>query len=211
MILILMVLSACGPSFPVQDSYPRQTKGDSPFGKEGFVQRGVASWYGPGFHGQQTANGETYDMYALTAAHKQLPFDSRIRVTNLDNGEQVIVRINDRGPFRKQRILDLSFAGAQELDIVDPGTARVRIEKVGTSREKSYSLQLGSFTSEENARHVRRKARELGLSRSRVSEAELRGTSYYRVLVGRFASRSEAESARARVSSHFPESFILAD
>ncbi|MEF8822934.1 MAG: septal ring lytic transglycosylase RlpA family protein [Desulfohalobiaceae bacterium] len=211
MILILVVLSACGPTFPVQDSAPRERQGDSPFGKEGFVQRGVASWYGPGFHGQQTANGETYDMYALTAAHKQLPFDSRIRVTNLDNGEHVVVRINDRGPFRKQRVLDLSFAAAQELDIVDPGTARVRIEKIGASREKSYSLQLGSFTSEKNARHVQRKARELGLSRSRVSEAELRGQRYYRVLVGRFASRSEAETARARVSSYFPESFILAD
>jgi len=150
-------------------------------------------------------------MYALTAAHKQLPFDSRIRVTNLDNGEQLVVRINDRGPFRKQRILDLSFAAAQKLDIVDPGTARVRIEKIGTAREKSYSLQLGSFSRKENARKLRRKARESGLSGLRVSQAELLGQRFYRVLAGRFASRSEAQKARDRVSSRFPDSFILAD
>lgn len=211
MILIVVTLSACGPIFSVQDRAPREGQDDPSLAKKGFVQTGVASWYGPGFHGQQSANGETYDMYALTAAHKQLPFDSRVRVTNLDNGEQVVVRINDRGPFRKQRILDLSFAAAQELDIVDPGTARVRIEKIGVSRKKRYSLQLGSFSREENARQLQRKARDLGLSRSRVNEAELRGERYYRVLAGRFASRSEAQKARDRVSSHFPESFILAD
>lgn len=211
MVLISVLLSACGPTFSVQDGAPRGKQGDSSFGKEGFDQIGVASWYGPGFHEQQTANGETYDMYAMTAAHKKLPFDSRVRVTNLDNGEQVVVRINDRGPFRKQRILDLSFAAAQELDIVDPGTARVRIETIGTSREKSYSLQLGSFTREENARQVRRKARELGLIPSRISEAKLQGQRYYRVLAGRFGSRSEAKTARDKISSHFPESFILAD
>ena len=97
----------------------------------GYVEEGVASWYGPGFHGRRTASGEVFDMYAYTAAHRTLPFGSVVRVTRLDTGARVTVRINDRGPFKKNRILDLSYAAARELDLVRTGTARVRIEVVG--------------------------------------------------------------------------------
>lgn len=88
---------------------------------------GIASWYGEDFHGKKTASGETYNMYDLTAAHRTLPLGSRVRVTNLDNGEEVVVIINDRGPFKKGRIIDLSYEAARRLDMIHEGTARVKL------------------------------------------------------------------------------------
>jgi rare lipoprotein A len=95
------------------------------------VQEGIASWYGPGFHGNRTANGEIYDQYELTAAHPSLPHGTRVMVTNLTNGRAIEVRINDRGPFVGGRAIDLSYAAAQAIHMVGPGTARVRIEVLG--------------------------------------------------------------------------------
>jgi len=94
------------------------------------VQRGYASWYGGKFHGRKTANGETYNMFAMTAAHRTLPFDTWVRVTNLENGKSVVVRINDRGPFKdkKRRIIDLSLGAAKELDMLETGVVEVRLE-----------------------------------------------------------------------------------
>ena len=97
-------------------------------GSGGTDLMGMASYYGQKYHGRKTANGETFDMHAMTAAHKTLPFETRIRVTNLNNGKQVEVRINDRGPFVKGRILDLSLGAAQKVDMIGSGTAPVRIE-----------------------------------------------------------------------------------
>ncbi len=94
-----------------------------------YDEKGVASWYGPGFHGKPTATGERFDMYALTAAHPTLPLNSRLHVTNLDNGKQIFVRLNDRGPFADKRIIDLSKASAQQLGIT--GLARVRVQYAG--------------------------------------------------------------------------------
>jgi rare lipoprotein A len=94
-------------------------------------EQGIASWYGKKFHGRRTASGERYDMHQLTAAHKTLPFGTRVRVTNLDNGRRVVVRINDRGPFIKGRIIDLSYAAARQVEMLEAGTARVRVEVVG--------------------------------------------------------------------------------
>jgi rare lipoprotein A len=98
------------------------------------IQEGIASFYADEFHGRKTANGEIYDMYAMTAAHQALPFNTRVSVTNLDNGKKVIVRINDRGPFVKGRIIDLSYGAAGKIGMVGPGTARVRLEvlEIGT-------------------------------------------------------------------------------
>ncbi len=92
------------------------------------VYYGMASYYGKDFHGKKTANGEIFNMYALTAAHKSLPFDTKVRVTNLQNNRSVVVRINDRGPFVKGRIIDLSYAAAQKIDMVAMGTVKVKIE-----------------------------------------------------------------------------------
>lgn len=99
-----------------------------------YRERGVASWYGTKFHGRPTANGETYDMFAMTAAHKTLPIPAYVKVTNLDNGRSVIVRVNDRGPFLHDRIIDLSYAAAKRLGYANKGTARVEVEAIDPHR-----------------------------------------------------------------------------
>ena len=110
---------------------------------------GVASWYGPGFHGRRTANGEVYDMHRLTAAHKTLPFDTRLEVRNLENGRSVLVRVNDRGPHVKRRILDVSYAAAQELGMMGSGITRVELRilryDVVTADSPRYTVQVGAF------------------------------------------------------------------
>ena len=107
-------------------------KADGKTAKAAFSQTGKASWYGPGFHGRKTANGERFDMNTLTAAHRTLPISSYVRVTNLANGKSVVVRINDRGPYHGNRVMDLSKAAAQELGFIRTGTAQVKIEQITT-------------------------------------------------------------------------------
>ena len=125
----------------------------------GRPQSGVASWYGPGFHGQPTSSGAIYDQHALTAAHQKLPLGTRARVTNLDNGKSVEVLVNDRGPFAKGRIIDLSYAAAREISMIGPGTARVRVDVVARpangASHVAYCVQVGSFGEEEKARALR--------------------------------------------------------
>lgn len=108
-----------------------------------YVEEGAASWYGPGFHGKLTANGEVYDQYAVTAAHRTLPMPSLVRVTNLENGRAIVVRINDRGPFARNRIIDLSKRSAQLLDMIDQGTARVRVEVLPEESRALKAAALG--------------------------------------------------------------------
>ena len=103
--------------------------------KVGYKQDGVASWYGPGFHGRKTASGEVYDMNEMTAAHSELPLNTLLKVTNLNNRRQVIVRVNDRGPFVGDRVIDMSFAAAQDLGMVTPGTVPVKLEVIGTTTQ----------------------------------------------------------------------------
>ncbi len=129
-------------------------------------QEGTASWYGGKFHGRKTANGEIFDTNKLTAAHRALPFNTMVKVTNLGNNRSVIVRVNDRGPFIQGRIIDLSRAAAERLDMVHTGTARVRVEvlssaSTGTAEPKPvpaadrrFIIQVGSFSVAANARHL---------------------------------------------------------
>lgn len=107
---------------------------------DGYVQEGIASWYGKKFHGHKTSNGEVYDMYKMTAAHKSLPLPSYARVTNLDNGRSVIVRVNDRGPFHGNRLIDLSWAAAKKLDFLDKGTARVEVASITVTQDGAMTL-----------------------------------------------------------------------
>lgn len=107
---------------------------------QGFVERGIASWYGTKFHGRRTSSGETYNMYAMTAAHKSLPLPTYVEVTNLDNGRRVIVKVNDRGPFHEGRIIDLSYAAAIKLGINDHGTGRVEIRAIDPDRPDAHRL-----------------------------------------------------------------------
>jgi rare lipoprotein A len=127
-----------------------------PRARQEAVEVGVASWYGEEFHGRPTSSREVFDMNDMTAAHRTLPFGTPVMVTNLDNGRSVVVRINDRGPFVRGRIIDLSYAAARVLGLVGPGTARVRLEAlrgVGepAARPATIWLQVGAFTVQENA------------------------------------------------------------
>ena len=162
----------------------------------GYEERGIASWYGPGFHGKRTANGEVYDMDTLTAAHKTLPFDLIVEVTNLDNGKKVRVRINDRGPFVRGRIIDLSRAGAKKIDMLGPGTARVRLRVVEgprpIERTGSFWVQVAAFRDRDNAREL-----EQDLKRHFSSVRIRSGEGLYRVGFGPFSKKKNADE-RAR-------------
>jgi rare lipoprotein A len=126
----------------------------------GYAETGLASWYGPEFHGKKTSSSEIFDMHDLTAAHRTLPFGTMVLVTNLENSQTVTVKINDRGPFVKDRIIDLSYAAARMLGMIGPGTAKVKIEVVGyasteeLSQTGDYILQLGSFINPGNAKKL---------------------------------------------------------
>lgn len=162
---------------------------------ENWSEQGVASWYGPGFDGKRTASGEVYDMEEMTAAHKRLPFGTRIRVHNLDNGLRTEVRINDRGPFVDNRIIDLSMAAAREIQMLGPGTARVRISVVELSAMMSCSMvQVGAFGDPANGRSAAQSFRERGLP-----VQVLAGTDgLTRVFLGPFDNLEQAERARDR-------------
>lgn len=182
----------------------------------GFVEEGVASWYGRDFHGKKTANGERYDMYAMTAAHKLLPFNTNLRVTNLANGKQIIVRVNDRGPFVGDRIIDLTHTGASRIGMIGPGTARVRLETVGDvpglmqdgDLSGSFYVQIGAFSSQENARRLSARMQQRGF-KARFYYAEL--VSFWRVQVGPWSTLSEAERMRQQLRSEFPGDFVVAE
>jgi peptidoglycan lytic transglycosylase len=163
--------------------------------ERGATEVGVASWYGPGFHGKATTSGEIYDQRDLTAAHPSLPLGTRVAVTNLDNGKQVEVRVNDRGPFAKSRVIDLSYAAARTLDMIGPGTARVRIEVLDGSAARfaplTYTVQVGSFGDRDNAARLKRMLEERfeGVYLSALDGSAGR---YYRVRIGRFARHDDA-------------------
>ena len=189
---------------------------------DGYVEEGVASWYGYGFHGKKTANGETYDMRAMTAAHKILPMNTYIRVTRLDNGRAVTLRVNDRGPFVGSRIVDLSQAGAEQLDMVGPGTARVRLEVVGVAGQAMphvaqalasgrYYVQVGSFRFRDNAQRLKRQLVAGGYSGSRMQEADIEGARYWRVQAGAFEGMARAKRAHADLRNKYPGAFLIAD
>ena len=131
----------------------------------GFVERGVASWYGPGFHGNKTANGERYDMHQLTAAHRTLPLGSIAVVRSMSTGRQVTVRINDRGPFARGRVLDLSLAGAHALGMTGPGTDQIELRVVGyqgrTADMGFLRVQVGSFSDQQNALSLLERTKQL--------------------------------------------------
>ncbi len=157
----------------------------------GWVQTGIASWYGPKFHGRLTASGERFDMHALTAAHRMLPLGSLVRVVNLDNGRSVVVRINDRGPFAKGRIIDLSYAAAQKLGMIRQGTARVRLELIQAPKRHAR-VQLGAFR--ERWRAERMRARYAALAPASIEYAPERGV--YRVWLGPVSAEEAERLAR---------------
>ncbi len=164
--------------------------------RPGKPQIGVASWYGPGFHGQRTSSGDVYDQEELTCAHPTLPLGTTVRVTNLDTQRSVDVKVNDRGPFVKGRAIDLSHAAARAIGIVGPGTAPVRIDVVerpaGGYAQVAYCVQVGSFRDHAKADALRANLVDR-YDRVYISSVSTPSEQLYRVRVGPYSDRSEAE------------------
>lgn len=161
------------------------------------VDRGIASWYGPGFHGNLTASGEPYDMDTLTAAHRTLPFGTVVEVRNRDNGRSVQVKINDRGPFVRGRIIDLSREAAGRIGMIGPGTARVELVAVGVEPIGgfTYTVQVGAFREPGRARELADRLRD------EYPDVDVRpGEVWTRVQLGSFVFRAEAERVAARLA-----------
>ncbi len=169
----------------------------------GFVERGIASWYGPDFHGKKTSNGEVYNMYGMTAAHKRLPIPSYVRVTNLKNHRQVILRINDRGPFHNERVIDLSYAAAQKLDVHEPGTEWVQIEAINSVKGKNHEsiyLQLGVFNNPVNAQNLQAKVTANQMPQPRIKQVYHEGRVVYKVQLGPLYSTAKVDEFNMRLA-----------
>lgn len=229
----LLLIDACAAKKPNIGKVKATQRPYTVFGRryeplrshEGFVQTGIASWYGRDFHGKPTSNGERYDMHAMTAAHKTLPLGVYVRVKNRDNGREAIVRVNDRGPFVRGRIIDLSFAAARKLGVDRTGTAPVRVEaigfhqdgSVGRSRQRerinydagNYTVQIGAFRDYGNAQKLSlRMKKRFGFSR--VNLTHVKGKRFYRVCAGRYTSLRAAEKAGAAFEDQgYPGSFAV--
>lgn len=187
---------------------------------KGYIEQGIASWYGTKFHGRRTSSGETYDMYAMTAAHKTLPLPTYARVTNKRNGRSIIVRINDRGPFHKNRIIDLSYAAATKLGIVTRGTGLVEVRaidplrykdkktastlvdvaepeqatpKTATDKKVGIFVQVGAFRVRENAQKLSAQFAALNVGKVTVYSGELEGTPIYKVRIGPLDTVAQAD------------------
>jgi rare lipoprotein A len=214
---------------------PRSAHGNPPFynvlGKryavlataDGYLERGVASWYGPTFHGENTSSGEKYDMYAMTAAHKTLPLPTFARVTNLKNGHSVIVRINDRGPFVANRLIDLSYSAAAKLDMLKEGTTLVEVKALNVGEPDdltrsaqtpppSLYVQAGAFADQRNAQRVLDRLHAGGLPGAFVL-APLDGKpTLYRVRLGPISSVPEFDELAAKLRAlGFPDARLATD
>jgi rare lipoprotein A len=207
-LLPLFLVSGCGTSSSIRHApasgYP-----------VGYVERGMASWYGPGFHGKKTANGEIFDTHQLTAAHRTLPLGSVVQVRSLTSGRTVTVRVNDRGPFAKNRILDLSEAGARALGMVGNGTDQVEIRVVayqGRPGAMGYlRIQVASYSEQANAQAMVGRLKG-DYPDVRIETIETSSGRRYRVYVGRFTSEQQAEPVLKRLESGFQiEPIIIRD
>ncbi len=177
----------------------------------GYTEEGVASWYGIPYHGRQAADGEIYDMETLVAAHRLMPFNTWLRVTNLTNGKAVVVRIIDRGPFVEGRIIDLSKAAARQIDLIGPGIARVRLEVISAPNDVPandfYAVQVAAFTVYENAE----RARQIYAQRYGTAQLakKIGSVTMWRVLVGKEPTVEAARQIANGLSADNPDVFIV--
>lgn len=192
-----------------------------------FSQKGIASWYGKKFHGRTTSNGEKYNMYAMTAAHKTLPMGTYVRVKNLKNNKEIVVRINDRGPFVRSRIIDLSYTGAKKLDIVGPGTAPVEIVALGARKSSSagfggtytpvdyysgnFTFQVGAFTNRANAERLVA-ALNKEYKNAHISSFTINGEMFFRVRVGKYTTLQDIiKDEELLIQKGYADAFIVAE
>ena len=228
LLFVSLVLGGCslgsgGSSPPPSGKGPKGTRPYTIRGKtyypllsaHGFREEGVASWYGKDFHGKTTANGERYDMYGMTAAHKLLPFNTRLRVTNTNNGKSIIVRVNDRGPFVANRVIDLTRTGAERIGMIAAGTAPVVLETVGEVRglsggdlAGSFYVQVGAFGTRSNAEGLVANLRAQGIA-ARTYYAESIG--FWRVQAGPYPTLKSAEQRAGELEDRFPGNFVVAE
>jgi rare lipoprotein A len=209
------------PAPPAPDSAPAPA-GNLPFydvmgeryyilpDDEGYSERGVASWYGREFHGRRTSSGEVYDMYAMTAAHKTLPLPTTARVTSLTTGRSIIVRINDRGPFRKGRLIDLSYGAARELGFVSAGTDMVEVQVLAdpagsgpvlaSTPVPTMYVQVGAFRERQNAEELMKQLQQQGLGNVVIRYDGQSEPALYRVRIGPVANSAEYDAVVGRVT-----------
>lgn len=216
---------------------PRAARGNPPFyevdgrryfvreSAAGYVERGIASWYGTKFHGRETSSGEPYDMFAMSAAHRTLPIPVYARVTNLENGNQVVVRINDRGPFVANRLIDLSYAAAVRLDIVGSGTGLIEMQVIEPGDPALPAdavlpdmptvpprlfIQVGAFASRENAERVAERLRVAGIYNVGLRTQESDAPPLWRVRIGPLADVDEVDRVTVDVErAGFPEARVV--
>jgi rare lipoprotein A len=203
---------------------PRSAHGNPPFYKvlgkryvvlataDGYLERGVASWYGPTFHGENTSNGEKYDMYGMTAAHKTLPLPCYARVTNLKNGRSIVVRINDRGPFVANRLIDLSYTAAAKLDMLKEGTTLVEVKALTVQEPDDLTrsaeapppalyVQVGAFADQGNAQRVLDRLHTGGIPSAFILAPPDGKPPLYRVRLGPISTVPEFDQLAARLKS----------
>ncbi len=181
-----------------------------------FRKRGIASWYGTKFHEQRTSSGEPYDMFAMTAANKILPLPTYVKVTNLENGKQIIVKVNDRGPFKENRIIDLSYVAAKKLGILATGTGLVEVEAIDprhysaatdyklaaakSSLHPKIYMQIGAFSSAANAENLRQAVNQITNRRIRVVTVTAGKHTFYKVQIGPLANVDESDALNHKLS-----------
>ena len=241
-LILCLCLSSCARGKPYKTVIPPETgKGKPPKpyvingeryyplpDSHGFVQLGKASWYGKKFHGRKTASGEVYDMYKKTAAHKILPMNTYVKVRNLRNGKSIVVRINDRGPFVKGRVIDLSYAAAKEIGLVGPGVTEVKVvalgREVGVSKSTigakplvelddlkkgEFTVQVGAFQSKNNALRLADRLRVI-FHHVTVVDDPRNGKTFYRVHVSKSKTLTQAGEIKRKLEEiGFTGAFIV--
>ncbi|MGK7297224.1 MAG: septal ring lytic transglycosylase RlpA family protein [Candidatus Wenzhouxiangella sp. M2_3B_020] len=175
----------------------------------GYRERGRASWYGSKFHGRPTSSGEPFDMYEVSAAHKTLPLPTWVEVTNLDNGRKLVVRVNDRGPFKEGRIIDLSYAAAVKLGVLESGTAPVEVRALDTGGDAlvvaarpmsvPVEVQAGAFGERRAAERIAARLNDAGIEGVRIQRARVGGTRIWRVRVGPVWEAAHAQALVRRI------------
>jgi rare lipoprotein A len=186
----------------------KRSKVPPPPAPVGYTEEGNASWYGPPFNGRRASNGEIYDMYKLTAAHRTLPFDTMVRVTNTSNGKFAVVRITDRGPFVENRIIDLSLAAAQQIAAVGPGVVPIRLEVISLNVDPTagfFTVQVGAFKDRGNAERLRDRLNS-SYSPIFIQPFDIADGTFYRVRVGKIAGEEAALHYAAQL--HLREDFV---
>ncbi len=206
---LLLLVSVCGCHRKnVHVVVPGGTRGSEAILGED-ERTGIASWYGDPYHGRRTSNGETYNKYAMTAAHRTLPFDTVVRVNSLENGKSVQVRINDRGPFVKDRIIDLSYAAAREIEMVGSGSAKVRLDVLEVIPNPfPLSIQVGSFREKKNAENLR-KALLSSYTPVVIKPYDSNPGVLYRVFAGEYSSEIAAKAVLKELRNHGYDGLVV--